>query len=593
MHAPSRLRFQLVFLAGIALAVTAYGCARPNANNRMDGSTPGDDGGRERMDGGVPGVDTVCGPAGEACCAGSTCELGLRCTRGACCLEANSSTQCSTASDCCAGLTCTNRVCCAGRSSTCTGSGDCCSGLVCSHGVCLNPDGGDLPGMEGCGGPGGVCCAGFTCRSGQVCNSTTGHCEGCGEEGGHCCDGETSCVSASLVCNPMTGNCERAPDPENRCGRIDGPCCGADGVSPGTESCEGDLVCTSGMCSDPTDSGGMGQPCSPRGGCDAGLMCDHTNNQCTMTPEDCGHDSQMCCDTGATAESCDGNQHCQFGMCSTCQGPSLTCILGGILPGQTCCNGSVCRPAPLLPRCCVGQDQPCTNSLDCCGFMMCMNGMCQAGRENSFCIDSSECGDGLTCQTFQCKPDPMATCMPAGQMCEATNSCCSGFTCGVSSDSTVAQRPQVCCTASGGACQSASDCCGEMMCTEGMCECRGMDETCFRDAECCTGLGCVAGACQDVSSCSRPNEMGGTAPTCASRDDCCIGLDCLLPMAGADPSASTCCQEGMSPCDSDEQCCGEMTCTDGRCLCRDEGASCANDIDCCGSFVCTNGHCGI
>ncbi len=604
MHAPSRLRFTALLLAGSALALAAFGCARPNSNGRMDGSTPGEDSGRERMDGGVPGVDTVCGPAGEACCAGSTCELGLRCARGACCLAANSSTQCDTASDCCAGLTCTNRICCAGRGSTCTGSSDCCSGLACSAGVCVQsgPDH-PLPGPAGCGAPGAVCCDSFVCNSGLACDAT-GHCVGCGEDGDHCCDGMTPCVAGSLVCNPASGNCEPAPDPENRCGRIDGPCCGADGVSPGNESCEGDLVCTSGMCSDPTDSGGMGQPCSPRGGCDSGLMCDHTNNQCTMTPDDCGHDSQMCCDTGATAQSCDGNQHCQFGMCSTCQGPSLTCVLGGILPGQTCCNGSVCRPAPLLPRCCVGQDQPCTNSLDCCGFMMCQDGMCAGGRMNSLCVDSSECGDGLTCQNFQCKPDPMSMCAPPGQMCEGTSGCCDG-TCGVAHNATMTTAPTVCCTPHDSSCENNDDCCGNMLCVEQICECRDIDETCYRDSECCemgtdtvsgaTGnLGCVSGACQIVDGCRRPGDSTVTChvdPVDPSQPTgCCRGLYCLLDRPNG---MEVCCQQGGSPCQRETDCCGEMACTDGHCICRGDGETCANDIDCCGSLVCTNGHCGI
>ncbi len=593
MHAQHRLALALATTLLLALAP---GCARPASSQRDSGVGPGFDTG-VRTDANVPLNDVPCGPLGQMCCAGSTCELGLRCARGTCCLQANSSTRCATSADCCTGLTCTSGVCCAGRSSTCTGSGDCCSGLVCSGGVCLSPDMGDLPGMSGCGGAGGTCCAGFTCRSGLVCNSTTGMCEGCGESGGRCCDGMTSCVSSSLVCNPMSGDCETAPDPTMRCGRIDGPCCAEDGVSPsGTGNCEGGLVCLGGTCSDPTDTGGMDQPCGPRSTCDAGLMCDHGSNTCVMTPSDCGHDMQMCCDTGAP--SCDGAQHCQFGSCTTCQGPSLSCVLGGLLPGQTCCNGSVCRPAPLIPRCCVGADQPCTNSLDCCGLMMCRDGMCQAGREGSFCLDSSECADGLTCQTFMCRPDPMASCMPQGQSCTTNAECCAGFTCGVSSDSTVSDRPLQCCTGSGGACQSPADCCGEMTCTDNMCACRGVDDTCFRDAECCatgtdpaghTGsLGCVAGACQVVDHCRRP---GSATTACTGRPDCCEGLECLAPDAGS--SMTVCCQQSMSPCQRDDDCCGTMTCTMGRCQCQGVGSSCANDTDCCGGATCQSGRCAV
>jgi hypothetical protein len=588
----------LVFALAFASLLLAVGCARPGAMHNDAGPGGRDVG--ERADTNTPGIDTPCGPAGQACCAGNTCELGLRCARGTCCLQANSATHCASSSDCCAGLTCTGTVCCAGRSSTCTGSSDCCNGLVCSGGVCLSPDMGDLPGMMGCGGAGGMCCTGFTCRSGLVCNASTGHCEGCGEAGGRCCDGATSCVSTSLVCNPATGNCETAPDPAMRCGRIDGPCCGPDRVSPaGDGTCEGGLVCTGGTCSDAADTGGPGQPCDPRGGCDSGNLCDHSTNMCSETPSDCGHDMMMCCDTGGTTQSCDGHEACQFGQCSMCQGPSLTCLLAGVpIIGMDCCNGSVCRPAPLIPRCCVGAGQMCTNSLDCCGLMQCgSDHTCTAGRQGSLCVDSSECADGLTCQLFMCQPDPMAGCMPQGQTCSGSASCCTGFTCGVSHSATMTMTPTVCCTAHDGACQSSDECCGHMPCEGGTCSCRDVNETCFRDAECCgegtdmtgmTGsLGCVAGECQIIDACERP---GSPSVTCTGRDDCCYGLECL-PRHEHDTTLA-CCQQGGTPCQHDTDCCGTMTCTMGVCTCQAVGMPCANTTDCCGSAFCTAGHCG-
>jgi hypothetical protein len=577
-----------LFVALAAGLIAVAGCARPGTGPDRDGGGGGFDAG-PRDDTGVG--TTVCGPAGQACCAGSTCELGLRCARGTCCIQPGSTTRCNAAADCCGGLQCQSGVCCAGRSSTCSGSADCCNGLVCSGGVCLSPDSGDLPGMMGCGGAGGTCCAGFTCRSGLVCNSMTGMCEGCGDMGQHCCDGATPCLNTSLACNPMTGNCETAPDPATRCGRLDGPCCPeATGGAP--VNCEGGLVCTGGTCSDASDTGGMGQPCNPRGTCDADLICDHTSNTCAPTPMDCGRDMMMCCDTGAAAQSCSGSLHCQFGQCSTCAGPSLTCVLGGLLPGQQCCNGSVCRPAPLLPRCCVGQGEACTNSLDCCGFMQCMGGTCQAGRMGSFCIDSSECGDGLVCHNFTCQMDTMAMCTMPGASCMANGECCDGYTCGVQHNAPVTMAPTQCCTGHDGACASDDECCGNMACNNGACVCRMMDETCFRDSECCDSsdpaitLGCVAGACQNIQNCRRP---GSSVTTCTGRADCCQGLSCLVGHMGG--TQTVCCEEGGSPCEHDTDCCGTMSCTMGRCTCRAVGETCSNDIDCCGSAFCVSGHC--
>ena len=580
-----------------ALGALASSCAHSTAHGDAgSGNVDGNVDGSSNIDGSRPS-DTVCGPAGMHCCAGNTCELGLRCSSGTCCVQAHSPTRCTSAADCCQGLTCTAQTCCAGRSSTCTGSADCCSGLVCSMGVCMSPSMGDPVGMSGCGAPGAVCCTGFTCLSGHVCNATTGHCEGCGTAGMRCCDGATACADTSLVCNARTGNCETAPDPTMRCGRIDGPCCAADGVSPGGTNCEGGLVCTAGTCSNSHDTGGPGQPCNPRGGCAMGNICNHTMNTCMPMPDNCGADMMMCCDTGGGTMGCGGSEHCQFGMCSSCVGPSLSCLLGGILPGQTCCNGSVCRPAPLVPRCCVGQGQMCTNSLDCCGLMQCSGGMCQAGRMGSLCIDSSECGMGLVCHLFMCQPDPMAMCAPQGQMCTGAAGCCTGYTCGVSHSATMTTAPTVCCTAHGGSCANEDECCGHMPCTNNMCACLDIDMPCFRDPECCdsgtnmatgaTGaLGCVAGACQITDHCKRP---GMANVNCTGRADCCQGLDCLIGHSGG--TQTVCCQEGMSPCQHDADCCGTMTCTMGRCTCQAVGRRCSNDIDCCGAATCQAGTC--
>ncbi len=569
------------------MCLVAAGCARPGGVTGRDGGDSGEDrldagGGRE---GGIP-VDVVCGPAGETCCAGGTCELGLRCTADRCCVQAGSTTLCHSAGDCCRGLSCSGGVCCAARSAACSGSSDCCTGLVCSGGACLSPDDGDLPGMDGCGGSGGMCCAGFTCRSGLVCDATSGHCGGCGESGQHCCDGSSPCVGTGLVCDASSGNCVVIPDPADRCGRIDGPCC-TDDRMPGGTNCEGDLRCVAGTCLDPDDEGGMGQPCGPRGGCDSGLLCDHTmSNTCQPTPDDCGRDMMMCCDTGGTAGSCEGSLNCQFMSCTTCQGPSLTCVLGGILPGQQCCNGAVCRPAPLLPRCCMGEMGACTNSLDCCGFMQCQDGMCQGGRMGSLCIDSSECGAGLICHNFTCQTEVM--CTDAGASCAMSGGCCDGLTCGAQPDTTTRPRPSVCCAGGSTSCTGDGDCCGDMRCVGGECACRILNATCWHDSECCNGLGCVAGTCQDISSCRRP---GDASVACTGRTDCCETLSCMAESVGS--SRTECCIGTGLLCAENRDCCGETTCVDGLCQCQALGQPCANplDFECCAPGLCVSGTC--
>jgi hypothetical protein len=192
----------------------------------------------------------------------------------------------------------------------------------------------------------------------------------------------------------------------------------------------------------------------------------------------------------------------------------------------------------------------------------------------------------------------MSMCMPAGQMCSGASSCCEGYTCGISHSATATMMPSVCCTAHDGACQSDDDCCGHMDCLSNVCQCRNVNDTCFRDAECCdmgtdmTGasghLGCVAGECQIVDHCERP---GSSSVSCTDRSSCCYGLECL-PRHNGD-TATVCCQQGGTPCQQSSDCCGTMTCVMNQCQCQAVGASCANTSDCCGAAFCTNGTCGM
>ena len=575
----------LVVLAALS-ALLAAGCGNGIRGNRDGGDN---DGSMMRVDGSIPPIDARCGPAGETCCAGRTCELGLRCGRGdRCCIQPGGPT-CDSASDCCTGLTCQGGNCCTPRGGACTGSSDCCTGFICNAGVCVSPEDDLPPGMGDCGGTGGVCCAGFTCRSGLVCSE--GRCGACGDEGDACCDGATACTG-SLAC--VRGTCTRVPSPEEACGTIDRPPCGMDGM-PSTDcagaECEGDLVCSAGMCLDMDDTGFEGAPCTPRGNCDPGLICDRTMGAgtCVTTPEDCGRDMQMCCMLGGTEGGCEGALNCQFGSCTTCQGPSLTCVLGGLLPGQQCCNGSVCRSAPIVPRCCVGEAQACSSSLDCCGFMMCRDGMCQAGREGSLCIDSSECGEGLTCQTFTCQPEgPM--CTEPNEVCDrmSTGTCCDGLACSRAprpEDPTGSLPEPRCCAAADASCTGDFDCCGEMRCEEGVCACRGLEETCYGDTDCCDGASCIGGACRDTTGCNEPGQ------TCTTRDDCCLGTQNCEPVSfGA--TETRCCVSGGQRCVDTTDCCGTMECgMDGTCECHRLMEPCASDADCCGALFCVDGSC--
>ena len=549
------------------------------------------------LDQGPPAMDGPCGRPGGTCCGGRICELGLACGRGdRCVIEAGSPLPCERTGQCAVGLTCerpddeTPGRCCAPARSTCAASSDCCTGLACdADGVCSPPADVD-PDNPGCGGPGAVCCAGFTCLDEGVCRD--GRCTGCGQEGEPCCDGASPCTSRSLSCEVSEGpggepvaTCVDPLDPSRRCGGIDEPCCDDESDGGG---CEGDLTCgPSDLCLRPDDRGAEGERCRSRDGCDSGLLCDRRDDPdgvCADTPDGCGRDGQMCCDLGGSSALCEGALSCQFGECDTCRGPSLTCLLGSLLPGEECCGGSSCRPAPLIPRCCMGQGARCSGSLDCCGLMQCRDGTCQCGARNTFCLDSAECCDGLVCDNFLCRAgtdtmDPM--CTGRGTSCETNAGCCGALVCSETRSEPTAPAVRQCCSVADTACESGDDCCGRMACDDGECVCVDRGGLCDRDVECCDEDICVAGGCADGEGCARETETctddGSSAPRC------CGGLRCDVPVTDRE---RRCCAGVDNRCRSDDDCCGASTCENETCVCVPEGSTCETGLECCAGLSC-------
>src|SRR5690606_33270147 len=113
MAFPRALRFTPAFLlltTAVSLASIA-GCASGDSDPTRDAG--GFDGARN--DSMIPGSDVVCGTGGNACCAGRTCELGLRCGTGDLCCTQPGGPPCDSASDCCRGLACEAGNCCTPR----------------------------------------------------------------------------------------------------------------------------------------------------------------------------------------------------------------------------------------------------------------------------------------------------------------------------------------------------------------------------------------------------------------------------------------------------------------------------------------------
>ena len=150
------------------------------------------------------------------------------------------------------------------------------------------------------------------------------------------------------------------------------------------------------------------------------------------------------------------------------------------------------------------------------------------------------------------------------------------------------------CTDGAWICTPQEDC-GSELHGHGACggtECRGVDEVCETDADCCDDTGgnlqmqCILGLCADTSSCGLLRQ------TCETWGDCCGGIICEPPSVGATPE---CCVRAADPCVTSSDCCGDMTCgDDGTCVAREAGESCVTHFECAGAAFCTDSNvCGF
>jgi hypothetical protein len=192
---------------------------------------------------------------------------------------------------------------------------------------------------------------------------------------------------------------------------------------------------------------------------------------------------------------------------------------------------------------------------------------------NSFCLDSSECCDGLTCQTFMCKPAP-TMCKDVRTACEASSECCAGLTCSETRTEPTAPAVRECCGAADTSCEANEDCCGQMLCMDGVCQCVARDGLCDRDVECCNGDICIVGSCQDGTDCLRERQVCDPVS-----DSCCGQLRCLHYLT---ENTDYCCVGPTERCRESTDCCGKMMCNPDteRCEPVAEGGACDTQFDC-------------
>lgn len=271
---------------------------------------------------------------------------------------------------------------------------------------------------------------------------------------------------------------------------------GPDGPTQGTErgpcypnsTCNGHLVCLSGVCVAIDDGGAsdvLSEPCSPAtcsGCCQHGSCVEQINElacglngipcqtcpigqPCSLTTGECESVSPCgsstcagCCDngicvpyasqsstrcgaSGATCDSCGPTESCNFGSCQACSASNCTsgccgvdgCVLNGPINNSACgIGGATCVACALNETCHLGQclDDETLCSLT-CEKGCCVGGICKpyAYQDNSSCGTHGEvcgaCPPGATCSR------QFGLCLVPTYCtnCVGADSCCNGTTC--------------------------------------------------------------------------------------------------------------------------------------------------------------------
>lgn len=465
------------------------------------------------------------------CCANKTdivCDGGC-CPQGATCCGEN----------CCTGTqTCCNDTCyspCVGvgysgqrDSEDCSCACDEEKGFVKKEGVCQCPEGKTMDGSGKC-----VCV-----WDSILCDETTGATKNEGTCECECPGGKHLYLGRCVEC-VETSDCDPA-----KC-----------------QTCEGN-VCVGQCCVDLGDECVEGTPCCDSLPCTDGTCCVGMNGDCFGNKDNCCNDELDChAERGCCAPlgvSCSGSENC----CDDALGCS-----------QTTGSESVC--------CVTLQKEGCSKEADCCGGITCTEGTCCIDKQKS-CLDQSECCNGLSCTKAQ--GDTTGTCcQPLGVACRDEEDCCLG------KDKEVYTCEGTCCVPFGDIeCVPVDEndtkgyCCGNYSCVGHRCCLPPRSTGCSTDLQdCCGGVACTEK--EDGAVCCQPINT-----VCSSADVCCDENHDCAKVYDVDNSEivlfednTVCCipKKGIG-CSENDDCCGNMACTDGAC-CIFLQNSCSEASDCC------------
>jgi len=462
-------------------------------------------------------------------------------------MEREQSTPCATDADCEFGERChdaSNLCALVLEGSECMRHGQCGNGQLCKDRKCLPAPTGEgdrcrMPWIDAT--PDDETRNVTTCALGQRC--ILGHCR-LHFRGSPCryhsyCGYGQSCLKGGCEWIPLTEDtvsCDSSEEcgPGSKCS--DGKC---DVVRPGSScktvsDCGNAMRCLSDRCqmTDPPEGTvcAVSSDCGPGQGCVDGVCTSHfEGTRCPGGDADCGF-GQRCegglCHTVDSGESCDGENSCGNGM--RCADDANICI------GEKA-EGSVCRDSE---ECRFGQT--------CSGL-----GLCITVGLNAACIETSNCGKGMVCDSGFCA-------WPNGGA-----------------------------MALNGGCGEDKDCVSTQVCVAGTCgdvpveydTCSEVGKIGWADAKCGRNQRCAAGLCSPTYSLNAPK--GGAL--CKRNDDCANGQRCH-------PKRKRCEDMFGKQCEATDDCGLNQHCNAGQCV--TDGVPCDNAGDCVDWQTCIGGRCG-
>ena len=310
---------------------------------------------------------------------------------------------------------------------------------------------------------------------------------------------------------------------------------------------------------------------------------------CTKQQTPCG---LTCCNQGTHCIKSGGRG--SFSRCClnatdvACEGGC--CPKGATCCGSNCCEGNqvCCNDACHAP--CVGEGlsgqrdgEDCSCACDETKGFRKIDGVCRCEANKH--VENGECVcDSVACDTStgayidtdcQCK-------CPAGKVSAGGGRCvecvskddCNAENCEECIDNECKGQ---CCIDAKDSCSEGDKCCDNLPCTDGVC-CAGTKASCGNEDDCCNDdFSCTGGVC------CAPKGVECSAPT-----DCC---DESLGCDKTTGSESVCCVLKQSEgCDTRNDCCGGIACTDGTC-CTDRKDTCTSTDECCYNLPCTDGSC--